>query len=61
MGVAAVAAGLAKVASVVSDLLGLSVRAVLRGLIEGETDPDQLLARMSGRLFLCSVGRCPGR
>ena len=34
----------------VSDLLGISGRAILRGLIEGETEPDRLLARTSGRL-----------
>ena len=39
-----------KVAGVVSDLLGVSGRALLRGLIDGETDPDQLLARTTGRL-----------
>lgn len=39
-----------KIAGVVSDLLGMSGRAVLRGLIDGETDPDQLLARTTGRL-----------
>ena len=39
-----------KVAGVVSDLLGISGRAILRGLIEGETEPDRLLARTSGRL-----------
>jgi transposase len=39
-----------KVAGVVSDLLGVSGRALLRGVIEGETDPDRLLARTTGRL-----------
>jgi transposase len=39
-----------KIASVISDLLGMSGRAVLQGLIEGETDPDQLLLRTRGRL-----------
>lgn len=39
-----------KIAGVISDLLGMSGRAVLRGLIDGETDPAQLLARTSGRL-----------
>jgi len=39
-----------KIASFVSDLLGVSGRAILRGLIEGETSPDQLLARTTGLL-----------
>jgi transposase len=39
-----------KIAGVISDLLGVSGRAVLRGLIDGETDPQQLLMRTTGRL-----------
>ena len=33
-----------------SDLLGVSGRAILRGLIEGETTPERLLARTTGLL-----------
>lgn len=39
-----------KIAGVISDLLGMSGRAVLQGLIDGETDPEQLLTRTTGRL-----------
>jgi len=39
-----------KIASVVSDLLGVSGRAILRGLIEGDTSPERLLARTTGLL-----------
>jgi transposase len=39
-----------KIASFVSDLLGVSGRAILRGLIEGETVPERLLARTTGLL-----------
>jgi transposase len=39
-----------KIASFVSDLLGVSGRAILRGLIEGETAPERLLARTTGLL-----------
>ena len=39
-----------KIASFVSDLLGVSGRAILRGLIEGETTPERLLARTTGLL-----------
>lgn len=39
-----------KVTGLISDLLGASGRAILRGLIAGETDPDRLLARTTGRL-----------
>lgn len=39
-----------KIAGVVTDILGTSGRAILRALIEGETDPEQLLARTTGRL-----------
>jgi transposase len=39
-----------KIASFVSDLLGVSGRAILRGLIEGDTDPERLLARTTGLL-----------
>lgn len=39
-----------KIASFVSDLLGVSGRAILRGLIEGETTPQRLLARTTGLL-----------
>ncbi|MDQ3419498.1 MAG: IS110 family transposase, partial [Acidobacteriota bacterium] len=39
-----------KIASLISDLLGVSGRAILRGLIDGETDPVQLLARTTGQL-----------
>ena len=37
-----------KIASFVSDLLGVSGRAILHGLIEGETSPNRLLARTTG-------------
>jgi transposase len=37
-----------KVTGLISDLLGVSGRALVRGVIEGETDPDQLLARTTG-------------
>lgn len=39
-----------KLASVVSDITGTSGRAMLRALIEGETNPDRLLALTTGRL-----------
>jgi transposase len=39
-----------KITGVISDLLGASGRALLTGFIEGETDPDRLLARTTGRL-----------
>ena len=39
-----------KITGVISDLLGASGRAILTGLIAGETDPDRLLARTTGRL-----------
>jgi transposase len=39
-----------KIASFVSDLLGVSGRAILQGLIAGETSPDRLLARTTGLL-----------
>jgi len=39
-----------KIASVVSDITGTSGRAMLRALIEGETDPARLLALTTGRL-----------
>lgn len=39
-----------KIASFVSDLLGVSGRAILQGLIEGETNPERLLARTTGLL-----------
>lgn len=39
-----------KFSGVVSDLLGPSGRAILRGLIEGEKSPEALLARTTGRL-----------
>ncbi len=39
-----------KIAGVVTDLLGASGRAILHALIEGETDPERLLARTTGRL-----------
>jgi hypothetical protein len=39
-----------KITGVVADLLGVSGRAILQGLIEGETDPGRLLARTTGRL-----------
>jgi transposase len=39
-----------KITGIITDLLGASGRAVLRGLIEGETDPVRLLARTTGRL-----------
>jgi len=39
-----------KITGVISDLLGASGRAVLEALIAGETDPERLLERTSGRL-----------
>jgi transposase len=39
-----------KIASVISDVLGKSGRAILDALITGETDPQKLLALCSGRL-----------
>ena len=39
-----------KIASVVSDITGMSGRAMLRALIEGETNPARLLALTQGRL-----------
>jgi transposase len=39
-----------KVASQISDLLGVSGRAILKGLIAGETDPATLLSLTQGRL-----------
>jgi transposase len=39
-----------KIASVVSDVTGVSGRAILRALINGETDPEELLATTNGRL-----------
>ena len=39
-----------KIAGVVTDILGISGRAILRALIEGETNPERLLARTTGRL-----------
>ena len=39
-----------KIASLVSDLLGVSGRAILHGLIEGETNPVRLLERTTGLL-----------
>lgn len=39
-----------KLSSVLSDIMGLSGRAVLRALIDGQTDPDQLLALIDRRV-----------
>src|SRR5437867_9213063 len=39
-----------KLTSVVSDVLGASGRAMLDALVAGETDPERLLARTTGRL-----------
>lgn len=39
-----------KITSIITHLLGASGRAILRALIEGETDPERLLARTTGRL-----------
>jgi transposase len=39
-----------KLTGVVSEIIGPSGRAILRGLIDGETDPERLLARTTGRL-----------
>jgi transposase len=39
-----------KIASVVSDITGMSGRVILRALIEGETNPVRLLALTQGRL-----------
>jgi transposase len=39
-----------KLTGIISDLLGMSGRALLRALIAGETDPARLLAHTTGRL-----------
>jgi transposase len=39
-----------KITGIITDLLGASGRAILRALIEGETDPERLLAHTTGRL-----------
>ena len=39
-----------KIASVVSDITGVSGQAILRAIIQGQTDPDQLVAVTTGRL-----------
>lgn len=39
-----------KITGVVSDLLGISGRALLRGIIAGESDPERLLAATTGLL-----------
>ena len=39
-----------KIASVLSDITGVSGRAILRALIAGETDPEKLFAVTTGRL-----------
>ena len=44
-----------KIASVASDIMGVSGRAILEGLIAGETDPDKLADRTSGRLAADAV------
>jgi transposase len=39
-----------KIASVVSDITGVSGQAILRAIVKGQTDPDQLVAVTTGRL-----------
>jgi transposase len=39
-----------KITGVITHLLGVSGRAILHALVEGETDPERLLARTNGRL-----------
>jgi len=39
-----------KLSSVVSDTVGASGRAIIQALIDGETDPQRLIARTTGRL-----------
>jgi transposase len=39
-----------KLASVLTDIMGLSGRAVLKALVEGETDPDQLIKLIDRRV-----------
>ena len=39
-----------KITGIITDLLGVSGRAILQALIEGERDPERLLARTNGRL-----------
>jgi transposase len=39
-----------KIASAISDTLGRSGRAILDSIVAGETDPEKLVARCSGRL-----------
>lgn len=39
-----------KITGIITHLLGVSGRAILQALIEGETDPERLLARTNGRL-----------
>jgi transposase len=51
-----------KIASVVSDITGVSGRAILQALIDGKTSPEELLAQTTGRLranpsTLCEVLR----
>jgi transposase len=49
-----------KITGVVSDLLGVSGRALLRGIIAGETDPEQLLAATTGLLRAPHERLCEG-
>lgn len=49
-----------KITGLVSDLLGVSGRALLTGLIAGETDPERLLARTTGRLQGDPARLCDG-
>lgn len=49
-----------KITGVISDLLGVSGRALLRGIIAGETDPEQLLAATTGLLRAPHERLCDG-
>jgi transposase len=49
-----------KITGIVSDLLGVSGRALLRGLIAGETDPERLLAATTGLLRAPHERLCEG-
>jgi transposase len=46
-----------KITGLITDVLGVSGRAILTGLIAGETDPARLLARTTGRLHDALHGR----
>src|SRR5258708_405851 len=49
-----------KLSSLISDLLGVSGRRILKALAEGETDPARVANLESGKDFSSWVGVCPG-